>query len=137
MIETGILTRTSVKRKSITLKSWQTAFPLKFVVSNYISGQHNTFAYKLEGYDKEWYYLTDSRTVSYSNLPQGTINPSSKLPNSDGKRNPILQHWRLSFRRSGVRPGGHYSSSSQPSQVHSLLFSASSGCAKVWKPSLK
>ena len=87
--ETGILTKNISETKSITLKSWQTAFSIEFVVSNYISGQHNTFAYKLEGYDKEWYYLTDSRTVSYSNQPQGTYQFLVKAANSDGKWNPI------------------------------------------------
>ena len=87
--ETGIMTKNISETKSITLKSWQTAFSIEFVVSNYISGQHNTFAYKLEGYDKEWYYLTDSRTVSYSNLPQGTYQFLVKAANSDGKWNPI------------------------------------------------
>ena len=87
--ETGILTKNISETKSITLKSWQTAFSIEFVVSNYISGKHNTFAYKLEGYDKEWYYLTDSRTVSYSNLPQGTYQFLVKAANSDGKWNPI------------------------------------------------
>lgn len=87
--ETGILTKNISETKSITLKSWQTAFSIEFVVSNYISGQHNTFAYKLEGYDKECYYLTDSRTVSYSNLPQGTYQFLVKAANSDGKWNPI------------------------------------------------
>ena len=87
--ETGILTKNISETKSITLKSWQTAFSIEFVVSNYISGQHNTFAYKLEGYDKEWYYLTDSRTVSYSNLPQGTYQFLVKAANSYGKWNPI------------------------------------------------
>ena len=42
--ETGILTKNINETESITLKSWQTAFTLEFVVSNYISGQHNTFA---------------------------------------------------------------------------------------------
>ena len=77
--ETGILTKNISETKSITLKSWQTAFSIEFVVSNYISGQHNTFAYKLEGYDKEWYYLTDSRTYQFL----------VKAANSDGKWNPI------------------------------------------------
>ena len=85
--DTGILTRNISKTESIVLKSWQTAFSLEFVVSNYISGQHNTFAYKLEGYDKEWYYLTDKRTVSYSNLPQGDYHFLVKAANSDGKWN--------------------------------------------------
>ena len=56
-VETGILTKNINETESITLKSWQTAFTIEFVVSNYISGQHNTFAYKLEGYDKEWYVV--------------------------------------------------------------------------------
>lgn len=86
--ETGLLTKNINETKSITLKSWQTAFSLEFVVSNYISGEHNTFAYKLDGYDKEWYYLTDKRTVSYSNLPQGTYHFMVKAANSDGKWNP-------------------------------------------------
>lgn len=86
--ETGILTKNISETESITLKSWQTAFSIEFVVSNYISGQHNTFAYKLEGFDKEWYYLTDKRNVSYSNLPQGTYNFLVKAANSDGKWNP-------------------------------------------------
>lgn len=85
--ETGILSQDISSTKSITLKSWQTAFSLEFVVSNYISGRHNTFAYKLGGYDKEWYYLTDRRSVSYSNLPQGTYHFMVKAANNDGKWN--------------------------------------------------
>lgn len=86
---TGILTKNISDTKSITLKSWQTAFSLEFVVSNYISGRHNTFAYKLEGYDKEWYQLTDRRSVSYSNLPQGTYRFLVKAANNDGKWNTV------------------------------------------------
>lgn len=85
--ETGILSQNINTTESITLQSWQTAFSLEFVVSNYISGQHNTFAYKLEGYDKEWYDLTDKRTVSYSNLPHGEYTFLVKAANSDGKWN--------------------------------------------------
>lgn len=87
--ETGILTKNINDTESITLKSWQSAFSVDFVVTNYISGQHNTFAYKLEGYDDRWYYLTDQRTVSYSNLPQGTYNLLVKAGNSDGKWNEV------------------------------------------------
>lgn len=86
--ETGILTKNISATESITLKASQSVFSLEFVVSNYISGQHNTFAYKLEGFDKEWYYLTDKRAASYSNLPQGTYRFLVKAANSDGKWNP-------------------------------------------------
>lgn len=85
--ETGILAQNITDTESITLSSHQSAFSLDFVVSNYISGQHNTFAYKLEGYDKEWYHLTEKQPVSYSNLPQGEYTFLVKAANSDGKWN--------------------------------------------------
>lgn len=85
--ETGILEKDISRTQAITLKASQSAFSLEFVVSNYISGRHNTFAYYLEGYDKEWYYVTNRRTVSYSNLPHGTYLFKVKAANSDGKWN--------------------------------------------------
>lgn len=85
--ETGILKKNISLTDKITLKSSQSAFSLEFVVSNYISGQHNTFAYTLDGFDKEWYEVTDQRTVSYSNLPGGNYIFKVKAANSDGKWN--------------------------------------------------
>ena len=85
--DTGILNQNICDTRSITFNASQTSFSLDFVTSNYISGRHNTFAYKLDGYDKEWYYLTDRRTVSYSNLPHGTYIFLVKAANSDGKWN--------------------------------------------------
>ncbi|MDL2211061.1 response regulator [Bacteroides sp. OttesenSCG-928-M17] len=85
--ETGILRKNISETSSITFKASQTSFSLDFVTLNYISGQKNTFAYKLEGFDKEWYYLTNQRTVSYSNLPNGTYRFLVKAANSDGKWN--------------------------------------------------
>lgn len=85
--ETGILEKNINDTHSITLAAKQSMFSLDFVVSNYISGSHNTFAYKLKGYDKEWYYSNTQRTVSYSNLPQGTYHFLVKAANNDGKWN--------------------------------------------------
>jgi len=87
--DTGILKKDISDTKSITLSSKQSMFSLDFVVSNYISGNHNTFAYMLQGYDKEWYYSNILRTVSYSNLPAGTYRFLVKAANSDGKWNEI------------------------------------------------
>lgn len=87
--ETGILKKNISETHSITLSAGQSMFSLDFVVSNYISGDHNTFAYMLKGYDKEWYYSSTLRTVSYSNLPQGTYLFWVKAANSDGKWNEV------------------------------------------------
>lgn len=87
--QTGILSRNISDTPGITLNASQTSFSLEFVTANYISGQHNTFAYQLVGYDKEWYYLTDQRSVSYSNLPHGTYTFLVKAANNDGKWNEV------------------------------------------------
>ncbi len=84
--ETGILTRSISCTREITLKPSQRAFTIEFVVSNFISGE-NTFAYKLEGFDRDWYSQTDKRSVSYSNLPAGHYRFLVKAANSDGKWN--------------------------------------------------
>lgn len=84
---TGILTENIWDTRSITLKASQSTFSLEFAAPNFVSGQHNTFAYKLEGYDKEWYYLTDKREATYANLPQGTYRFLVKAANNDGRWN--------------------------------------------------
>ena len=85
--DTGILKENICETRSITLAAGQSMFSLEFTVSNYISGNHNTFAYMLEGYDREWYRTETQRTVSYSNLPAGTYRFLVKAANSDGKWN--------------------------------------------------
>lgn len=85
--DTEVLAQDISDTRSITLTARQSIFALDFVVSNYISGKHNTFAYMLKGYDKEWYYSNTQRTVSYSNLPAGTYMFLVKAANSDGKWN--------------------------------------------------
>lgn len=86
--ETGILQKSMSETNQIILHSWQTSFSMDFVVSNYISGEHNTFSYQLKGYDKVW-YTSDRHTASYTNLPHGTYYFLVKAANSDGKWNDI------------------------------------------------
>lgn len=81
---TGILKEAIGHTKCITLQAGQSMFSLDFVVSNYIAGNHNTFAYKLEGYDADWTITHSLRTVSYSNLPQGHYRFLVKAANNDG-----------------------------------------------------
>ena len=85
--ETGILQKNISETDKITLTSSQSSFSIDFVVSNYISGEHNTFAYQLKGYDKQWYISSDRRTVSYTNLPDGTYHFLVKAANNDGRWN--------------------------------------------------
>lgn len=82
--ETKLLKKNISDTESITFAPSQRAFTLEFVVTNLISSE-NSFAYKLEGFDKEWYYQTDKRSASYSNLPAGRYRFLVKAANSGGK----------------------------------------------------
>ena len=84
--QTGILQKHISLTDRITLNHKQSSFALSFVVSNYIAGKHNTFAYKLDGYDKRWFVVDDNqRWATYANLPHGTYNFLIKVANNDGK----------------------------------------------------
>jgi len=99
--ESGVLTNNVLETKQIKLRSDQSNFALELVVSNFLSGKHNVFAYFLEGYDKDWTYTSENRVVSYSNLSHGKYIFKLKAANSDGKWNEeateltiiILPHW--------------------------------------------
>jgi len=95
--ETGILKESIAYTDRITLSSSQNSFAISFVVSNYIAGKHNTFAYKLEGYNDVWYRRNDISLVSYSNLPAGDYIFYVKAANNDGKWNeePTMLHIRI------------------------------------------
>lgn len=86
--KTGILDKHISETAQITLQNEQSSFTLNFSVPNYIAGRHNTFAYQLEGYDKEWYHTDGNHHwATYTNLPAGRYNFLVKAANNDGKWN--------------------------------------------------
>ena len=82
----GILKSNIMITDKIRLRHNRNSFTLEFSVVNHLAGRHNTFAYKLEGLEKEW-TVTDMRSVSYSNLSQGNYRFMLKAANNDGKWN--------------------------------------------------
>ena len=85
--ETGLLTSQISQTQRIVLRHDQSMISLKLAVANFVSGSHNTFAYKLEGYDNKWHHLTDDQNVIYSYLPPGTYRFLVKAANNDDKWN--------------------------------------------------
>ncbi|MDQ3844982.1 MAG: ATP-binding protein, partial [Bacteroidota bacterium] len=59
-------------------------FALSYVGLNYTSPEQNQYAYKLEGYDKDWNYVGNSTTASYTNLDAGDYVFRVKASNNDG-----------------------------------------------------
>ncbi len=59
-------------------------FALSFVALNYTAPEQNQYAYKLEGFDKEWNYIGSSNTASYTNLDPGNYTFRVRASNNDG-----------------------------------------------------
>ncbi len=61
----------------------------EFVALHYISPYENQYAFKLEGFDKEWNYVGNQRTANYTNLKPGKYTFMVKGANSDGVWNQV------------------------------------------------
>jgi signal transduction histidine kinase/ligand-binding sensor domain-containing protein/DNA-binding response OmpR family regulator len=59
-------------------------FALSFVALNYTNPKQNKYAYKLEGFDKDWNYTGTINTASYTNLDPGRYTFKVKASNNDG-----------------------------------------------------
>ncbi len=71
--------------KQITLSAKQNNFSIEFSSLSYDDPKQNLYAYKLEGYDRDW-QRTDAnhRLAYYNNLPSGTYTFHLKATNSSG-----------------------------------------------------
>jgi len=58
--------------KEITLDYSQSVFTLSFAALDYSVPENNNYAYKLEGFDKDWNYVGKERKATYTNLDPGT-----------------------------------------------------------------
>ncbi|WEK17655.1 MAG: two-component regulator propeller domain-containing protein [Candidatus Pedobacter colombiensis] len=81
--ESNLLSRNISLTKEITFSHSQNIFSVEFAVLNYIKSEKNKYAYKLEGLDKEWNYVTTPSATFY-NLPSGTYKLLIKGSNNDG-----------------------------------------------------
>ncbi len=62
----------------------QNVFSFKFSALDFNSPGSVRYAYKMEGFDKEWIYSGSRRYVTYTNLYPGTYTFKVKATNSDG-----------------------------------------------------
>jgi signal transduction histidine kinase len=59
-------------------------FEFGFVALNYHQPEKNQYAYKLEGFDREWNVVGTRRFGRYTNLPGGTYSLRIRAANNDG-----------------------------------------------------
>lgn len=59
-------------------------FSLSFVALNYTLPRQNHYAYRLDGFDKDWNYIGSANTAYYTNLDPGEYVFHVKASNNDG-----------------------------------------------------
>ncbi|MEO6721026.1 MAG: two-component regulator propeller domain-containing protein [Ferruginibacter sp.] len=82
--ENSVLPKSILETKEITLSHNQSAFTFEFAALNYTIAGQNEYAYKLEGFDKDWNNVGNKRTATYTNLDAGTYKFVVKGSNNDG-----------------------------------------------------
>lgn len=71
--------------KEVTFKYRQNVFSVEFSAMNYVLPEKTTFAYMLEGFNKDWLIADNGvHSVTYTNLAPGNYTLRVKAANSDG-----------------------------------------------------
>lgn len=81
--EDGPLENNISNTASVTLASGQNVFSIDFTILNFIKSDKNRYAYKLEGFEKNWNYV-NVPSASYTNLSPGNYTLLVKGSNNDG-----------------------------------------------------
>jgi len=69
--------------KEISIPSNYNYYTFEYVALNYNLTEKNQYAYKLEGFDKDWNYVGSQRFANYTNLDPGTYTFRVKASNND------------------------------------------------------
>jgi Signal transduction histidine kinase len=70
--------------KQIDLSYKDNVFSLGYVALSYTTPEKNMYAYKLEGFDKDWNYVNKQNKATYTNLPAGDYVFRVRAANNDG-----------------------------------------------------
>ena len=68
----GILKKNITNSDSIELSHKESVFSFEISLLNYYNSHKNNYAYKLEGFDKDWNYIGTRKVATYTNIPPGT-----------------------------------------------------------------
>lgn len=85
-VETGsdILQQAINHTRRIDLSHGDNVFTLLFACQSYCTPENNKYAYRLDGFDKDWNYVGKATQATYTNLSPGTYTFRVKAANNDG-----------------------------------------------------
>ena len=70
--------------RHITLDHTQSVFTIEFAALDYTAPSKNQYAYKLDGFDRDWTYAGSTRSATYTSLPPATYVFRVRASNNDG-----------------------------------------------------
>jgi signal transduction histidine kinase len=70
--------------REMTFKHQENVFTIEYAALSYDMSEYNQYAYKLEGFDKDWVYCGNRQEATYTNLEPGTYTFRVKGSNNDG-----------------------------------------------------
>ncbi|HEY8938453.1 MAG TPA: two-component regulator propeller domain-containing protein [Cyclobacteriaceae bacterium] len=80
----GSVLKTAINEtKEITLSYKHSVFSFEFAALDFIVPSDNQYAYKMEGFDKNWVYAKNRHIATYTNLDPGTYIFRVKASNND------------------------------------------------------
>lgn len=71
--------------EELVLSHTENIFSIQYAALDYTNPQNILYAYKLEGFDKEWMMTDKQRNATYTNLPKGRYVFKVRSTNSDGE----------------------------------------------------
>lgn len=72
--------------RELTIPASVNKFSIEFALLSYVNTAECKYAYRLEGYDKEWHYVdADLRQASFENMPSGRYKLHIKAADSFGR----------------------------------------------------
>ncbi len=80
----SILKKSITETQAITLSHKDRVLSFEFTALHFASPEKNEYAYKMEGFEKDWNYVGNRRFVTYTNLPPGHYVFRVKGSNNDG-----------------------------------------------------
>ncbi|MCX6238181.1 MAG: triple tyrosine motif-containing protein, partial [Bacteroidia bacterium] len=82
--ENSPLVQNITETKTLILSYKQSVLTFYFAVMDFVAPGKNQYAYKMEGFDKDWIYAGNKRETTYTNLNSGQYVLHVKGSNNDG-----------------------------------------------------
>ena len=82
--ENSPLIQNITETKTLTLSHKQSVLTFYFAVMDFTAPEKNQYAYKMDGFDKDWIYSGNKSEATYTNLDPGEYVFSVKGSNNDG-----------------------------------------------------